>query len=206
MKAVVFDFGGVMTTSTMPERVRDLAKEYGVDWSVIERGFRRYRHAYDAGEMDMTEMYRRTWNDAGVEISPEASERIVAADRASWLYRNERTLEWMRELKAEGRTLGILTNMAPDFAPLFKEHFADFISLADAMVISGLEHMHKPQRQIYDLLRERINLPASELVFIDDVEENCQGARDAGWNAIRFVSNAQVESELEKFQGFSDLR
>ena len=78
----------------------------------------------------------------------------------------------------------------------FREHFADFIALADAMVISGLERMHKPNRDIYDLLRARIGLPAAELVFVDDVEENCAGARAAGWHAIRFRTNAQVEADF----------
>ena len=195
-KAVVFDFGGVMTTSTMPRRVQSTAQELGIDWNIIARGYARYRHSYDAGDISLAELYRRTWEDGGVEVSEADQARILEADRASWLYRNERTLAWMRELKAEGRKIGILTNMAPDFAPLFKQHFADFIELADAMVISGLERMHKPNREIYDLLRERIGLEPERLVFIDDIEENCAGARAAGWNAIRFVSNDQVERDF----------
>lgn len=195
-KAVVFDFGGVMTTSTMPRRVQSTAQELGIDWNIIARGYARYRHSYDAGDISLAELYRRTWEDGGVEVSEADQARILEADRASWLYRNERTLAWMRALKAEGRKIGILTNMAPDFAPLFKQHFADFIELADAMVISGLERMHKPNREIYDLLRERIALEPERLVFIDDIEENCAGARAAGWNAIRFVSNDQVERDF----------
>lgn len=196
MKAVVFDFGGVMTASTLPERVRELVAELGIDWAAVTQGFGRYRHAYDAGDITIVQMYGRIWSDAGVSLPDETTARIIAADRASWLARNERTLAWMRALKAEGRTIGILTNMAPDFAPLFKTHFADFIALADAMVISGLERMHKPNRDIYDLLRARIGLPADELVFIDDVPENCEGARAAGWHAICFKDNAQVEAEF----------
>ena len=56
----------------------------------------------------------------------------------------------------------------------------------------------EPQREIYDLLRSRIDLPVEELCFIDDVEKNVNGSRAAGWNAIRFVSNDQVEADFEK--------
>lgn len=196
MKAVVFDFGGVMTTSTMPLCVMDAVNEFGLPWEAVTRGFMKYRHAYDGGDISIRELYERTWSDAGISVTPEMMERMVKADRASWLRRNERTLEWMKSLKAEGRRIGILTNMAPDFAPVFKEHFADFIALSDALVISGLEHMHKPNREIYDLLRSRIALPAADLVFIDDIAENCAGARAAGWNAIQFISNDQVEQQF----------
>ena len=124
----------------------------------------------------------------------------MKADDESWCYRNERTLEWMKALKGRGFKIGILTNMAPKFArEHFEPVFADFIVLADAMVISGDEGIVKPQREIYDLLRSRINLPAEELCFIDDAEKNVNGSRVAGWNAIRFVTNDQVEADFEKF-------
>lgn len=196
IKGVVFDFGGVMTTSTVPMRVVALAAELGIPWSAIASGFDRYRRQYDGGFLSFEEMYDRIWADAGIEVSAADAARIRAADHASWLYRNERTLEWMKALKARGFRIGILTNMAPDFAPRFKEHFADFIALADAMVISGEEGLYKPQRAIYDLLRGRIGLPAEELLFIDDVEDNCEGARAAGWQAVRFESNDQVEGVI----------
>lgn len=194
----VFDFGGVMTTTTMPERVRALVARLGIDWSILEEGFGRYRRLMDGDYISIDEMYDRIWREAGVDIAPETRAKIVAEDQASYLYRNERTLEFMRELKSRGFKIGILTNMPSSFAPLFRRHFADFIETADAMVISGESKMYKPQREIYDLLRERIALPAGELCFFDDVEANCRGAREAGWQAVRFVDNADAAREFEE--------
>lgn len=200
ISAVVFDFGGVMTTSTMPQRVIALAKEKGIDWNVFVDGFNAHRLDYDAGHITLGEMYALIWSDAGLSVSDETTAAFMKADDESWCYRNERTLEWMKALKERGFKIGILTNMAPKFArEHFRSRFADFIALADAMVISGDEGMVKPQREIYDLLRSRINLPAEELCFIDDVEKNVNGSRAAGWNAIRFVTNDQVEADFEKF-------
>ena len=58
--------------------------------------------------------------------------------------------------------------------------------------------MFKPQRRIYDLLRERIALEPDELCFIDDVEMNCEGARRSGWHAVRFIDNDQVERDFRE--------
>lgn len=199
ISAVVFDFGGVMTMSTMPQRVVALAERMGIDWGVFARGFDAYRLDYDAGRLEIEEMYARIWRDAGIEVSAETNAAFMEADRASWRCRNERTLEWMKSLKARGFKIGILTNMAPKFArEHFRPVFADFIALADAMVISGEEGLVKPQREIYDLLRERIGLQAAELCFVDDLEKNVAAAKAAGWNAIRFVSNDQVASDFER--------
>lgn len=199
ISAVVFDFGGVMTTSTMPERVIDLANEMNIPFDIIKKGFSNYRHKYDSDEMTLEEMYNKIWEDAGIKVDEAVLARFLEADSASWLYRRERTGEWMQELKLRGFKIGILTNMSSTFGnKFFKSHFADYISLADAMVISGEEKIFKPQPEIYNILQSRIKLPAEELCFIDDVEQNITGAKTCGWQAIKFISNSQTEAEFEK--------
>ena len=199
IEAVVFDFGGVMTTSTMPMRVIELAETKGIDWGVFKRGFDAHRLDYDAGRITLAEMYELIWRDAGIVVDAGTNAAFMEADDRSWCYRNERTLAWMKALKSRGYKIGILTNMAPRFArEHFRSAFADFIAQADAMVISGDEGIVKPQREIYDLLRGRIALPAASLLFVDDLERNVAAARAAGWQAIRFETNDQVEADFER--------
>jgi len=203
ISGVVFDFGGVMTTSTMPERVQRCVREFGIDWFHLERGFARYRRLMDGGFMTMDQMYDLIWADANICLSPEQKARILEEDYASFLdeYRNLRTLAWMRELKAAGYRIGILSNQSADFAVRFRRAFPDFIALADAMVLSGEEAMFKPQKRIYDLVCERLGLPAEELCFVDDSESNCDGARNAGWHALQFRNNEQVERDFKSLVG-----
>ena len=203
ISGVVFDFGGVMTSSTMPERVRRYTERFGIDWKHLETGFAKYRRLMDGGFMTIEQMYELIWADADITLSAEMQAKILEEDFASFLenYRNMKTLEWMKALKASGRKIGILTNMPPSFATRFRKVYPEFIALADAMVISGEEGMFKPQKRIYDLLRDRIALPAEELCFIDDVESNCEGARRAGWHAVRFEDNAQVERDFGRVTG-----
>ena len=200
---VVFDFGGVMTTSTMPERVRACVAEFGIDWSHLANGFARYRRLMDGGFLTVDQMYDLIWADADISLAPEVKARILEEDYASFLegYRNLKTLAWMRELKAAGYKVGILTNMPPTMAPRFRDVFADFIAVADAMVISGEEGVFKPQKRIYDLLAKRIGLSAEELCFVDDVESNCDGARRAGWHAVQFADNEQAKRDFEALVG-----
>ena len=203
ISGVVFDFGGVMTTSTMPERVRKYTEKFGIDWKHLETGFAKYRRLMDGGFITIEQMYELIWADADVTLAPDVRAKILEEDFASFLeeYRNTKTLAWMKALKASGRKIGILTNQPPAFVPHFKRAFADFIAVADAMVISGEERMFKPQKRIYDLLAQRIGLPAEELCFIDDVESNCEGARRAGWHAVLLEDNAQVERDFGRLVG-----
>ena len=196
IKGVVFDFGGVMTTCTMPERVRPIVDELGIPWAALESGFAKYRRLMDGGFMGFDEMYRKIWEEAGVTLSEETQTKILEEDMASFMYPNLRTLDWMRNLRTQGYKIGILTNMSADFGVKFRSSFKDFIALSEALVISGEEHLYKPMKEIYDLLRDRIGLKAEELLFIDDVKGNCDGARAAGWKAMRFVSNEQAECDF----------
>ncbi len=198
LSAVIFDFGGVFTKTTMPERVRKSVEDTGISWEYLADGFARYRKLMDGGFITAEEMYDNIWADAGIDPSPAIRAKIIEEDFASYLSeaRNEQTLRFMRELKERGYRLGILTNMPPQFAPKFRAAYHDFIALVDAVVISGEERMFKPQPRIYARMEAAMGLPGNELCFIDDVATNCQAAREAGWQAIQFESNRQVEDDF----------
>ncbi|MBR4894160.1 MAG: HAD hydrolase-like protein, partial [Kiritimatiellae bacterium] len=175
ISGAVFDFGGVITKLTMPDFVRPIMEELGVPWNLLEDGFGKYRRLMDGDLMTMDEMYVKIFAEAGLEFPDDVIGRIVDRDQASYTLRNEETIEFMKDLKARGFKIGILTNMCRSFVPRFKENFADAITLADALVISGEERMHKPEKRIYELLRSRLGLEPRELCFFDDVEMNCEG-------------------------------
>jgi len=198
INAVVFDFGGVMTTCATPTRVREIVEANGLPWQAVLDGFNNHRRAYDIGDITVREFYERTWRDAGVAVDEAVQAEIERADTASFLYANGKTHAWMKELKARGYKIGILTNMPPGFAPLFRKHFADFIALAETTVISGEVHCVKPMREIYDMVRERLGVAADEICFFDDAPANCRGAEEAGWRAIRFENVEQAAAAFEE--------
>ena len=195
--AVVFDFGGVMTTCATPVRVKEIADGAGLPWQAVLDGFSRHRRAYDIGDITVTEFYARTWRDAGVEVDPETEAAIEEADSTSFLHPNMRTLEWMRSLKARGFKIGILTNMPRELAPRFRERFADFIATAGALVISSEVRLVKPMPEIYALVEGQLGVPAAEIAFVDDSPVNCGGAEACGWRTVLFRDNAQAEGDLE---------
>jgi FMN phosphatase YigB (HAD superfamily) len=57
--------------------------------------------------------------------------------------------------------------------------------------------MRKPDPEIYRLTLERLGVPASEALFIDDVEINCDAAREAGMRTVRFTDTEQAVAEIE---------
>lgn len=183
---VVFDFGGVISVSPMEGwELYPFCAARGVDRTTVAAGWKRYRHLWDGGFISFDEMYRRIFADAGVEISAADLEELWEIDAVGWI-RNLRpeTLDLMRMLKAQGKKLGILSNMSPDFYDrLFVPRAADYRALADVEVISGLEKLYKPERPIYDLTQRRMGLSPDRLLFLDDTPVNVNAARSYGWQA-----------------------
>lgn len=197
VSACVFDFGGVMTLATMPDKVRTTLDRLGVEWRVVTEGYAKFRRQLDGNFISFDDMYDLIFADNDIELGEADKEELIEADISSFHPCNDETLALMRNLKERGYKIGILTNMPTAFVPSFKNYYKDFIALADAMVISGEEKMYKPQRRIYRLMTKRLNVEPGEICFFDDVEANCESARSCGWKAIRFIDAARAMSEFE---------
>lgn len=183
---VVFDFGGVISVAPSGAwALYPFCAARGLDRAAVAAGWTKYRHLWDGGFITFDEMYRRIFADAGRTVTAADLAALWEVDAAAWIrdLRPE-TLDLMRRLKADGRKLGILTNMSPDFYErLFVPRAAAYRALVDAEVVSGLEHLYKPQRAIYDLMAQRLALPPERLLFFDDTPANVEAARACGWQA-----------------------
>lgn len=64
------------------------------------------------------------------------------------------------------------------------------------IVVSGEEHLAKPEPEIYRVLLERYGLDASRTLFVDDSPANVEGARAVGMRAHLFVGAGRLRAEL----------
>ena len=67
----------------------------------------------------------------------------------------------------------------------------------DVVVDSAFVGTRKPERRIYEMTVERLEVKPEAALLIDDIEGNCDAARELGMEAIRFRSNDQTIAEVE---------
>ena len=92
--------------------------------------------------------------------------------------------EFMAYAKQKGYGLYVLSNAAIEFYQYFPRQIdMDFF---DGIVVSGEVHMLKPNTDIYHYLLKRHHLNPKECVFIDDREDNVQGAEKTGIKGFVF--------------------
>ena len=92
--------------------------------------------------------------------------------------------EFCDYLKKSGFGIYVLSNASSSFYRYFPR-FAPF-DYFDGIVVSCDVHIIKPDIRIYQHLLKKYNLRADECFFIDDLEANIEGARNAGIDGAVF--------------------
>lgn len=98
--------------------------------------------------------------------------------------------------KAAGYGVWGLTNWSHETFHFAFEKFRSLPSCCKTTVVSGVEKMHKPNADIYELAMSRFGLSPESSVFLDDTAKNVAG-RSAGMHAFRFVDADQARRDLE---------
>ncbi len=106
---------------------------------------------------------------------------------------------WIKvhELKEKGYKIYLLSNYSEYMFKIHTEGKA-FMNDLDGMMVSYMVHANKPDPQIYEALLSKYGLNASECIFFDDKEENTQGARNCGIDAVTVPTKEFLLSELNR--------
>ena len=105
------------------------------------------------------------------------------------------TLALVRQLRASGYRTLALTNFS---AETFRRTLAryPFLNEFEGIVVSGEEHLVKPDPEIYQRLCSRYGVEPARSVFIDDSAPNVAGAQNIGMHALRFSSPEKLRIDL----------
>jgi 2-haloacid dehalogenase len=104
-------------------------------------------------------------------------------------------LPLINELAAREVPLFAITNFSGEFWTPFRAEQPIFDHFRD-IVVSGAERLAKPDPAIYELALRRFSIPAEELIFVDDREENVAGAKAAGMCGHWFKGATGLREEL----------
>ncbi len=196
IKNIIFDVGKVLVSY---EPVRYL-KSLGFDEKTVEEvGKATFFHPLweegDAGTYEPDEYLPRFIANAP---SYEKEIRLVYEKLGDAIELLPYAADWLRELKAGGYRIYILSNYSAYVYELTKDKLK-FLEYADGAVFSYAVKMVKPQEGIYEYLMRKYGLYAAESVFIDDRMENIEGAMKCGIFGILFTDYETTKKELEEF-------
>lgn len=201
-QAVVSDFGGVLTTPLI-QSFMAFQDTIGIPPETLGEALRGATSAN--GDNPLFEMERGEISEAEfVERLADALAPLLghrpAMHRFSEIFfdalePNPGMIGLMREIKAGGYRMALLTNNVREWEPLWRP-MLPVDEIFETVVDSGFVGTRKPESRIYEITLERLGLPAESCLFVDDVQVNCEGAEKAGMSAVHFRDNEQAIAEI----------
>lgn len=202
--AIWTDYGGVLTPP-VAETLSRFCTRLGVSSSVLLAAMRQVARDCGAGDdimapLDTALLSQDAW-ERQVEqaIREQTGDTVDLSDYpARWFADravNQPWLDTLRRLREDGILVGMLSNMPPAWDAHWRKAIPPS-ELFDHVVLSCQAGCRKPDQEIFALAARLSDVPASECLLIDDLPQNCEGARQAGWKAIEFTDAARAADEV----------
>jgi len=196
IKAVVFDYGKVISLPPDPGVLERFAQLIGADLEKLEPVFWSFRDEYDRGAISAREYYKDVIRHLGASVPDDKDlDEITMMDLNSWANINPGTTSLMHDVKKAGYVLGILSNMPHDFLALYRDKLPVF-SLPHVSLFSCHVNIIKPGEAIYRKLLSMLELEPAEVVFFDDRADNIKTARDLGMEAFVWENPEEARNVL----------
>jgi putative hydrolase of the HAD superfamily len=207
IRAIVSDFGGVLTTplfaafAAFQDEVGISPENLGKAMRVgLAEGEDLPLFQLERGEISEDRFIERL--EDGLESILGHRPHLHHFRQKFWgaLHPNDEMIALMRELKASGLKMAMLTNNVREWEPLWRS-MLPVDEIFEEIVDSAFVGCRKPEARIYELTLERIGMPAEACLFIDDLQPNIEGAEAAGMSAVHFRDNAQAIAEIRAALG-----
>ena len=208
IEAVIWDFGGVLTTSPF-------------------EAFNRYEQAHGLPNdfirgINATNPESNAWAQfESAQISLEEFDAAFAAEAAAKGYEvpgrdviallsgdlRPRMVEVLKRCKEHFKVACITNNVKSGTGPAMatsdakREQTGAVMELFDLVVESSVEGIRKPNPEIYRLTCDRLGVAPDACAFLDDLGINLKPARQLGMQTIKVVEEDQAIRELAQITG-----
>jgi len=210
IKAVLWDLGGVITTSPFKAFNR-----FEIE-NNIPRDFIRGINAknpetnawalFESSRISLEEFDRKFEEETRAAGYPVSGTKVLELLSGAIRPKMARALKICKQ----HFTIGCITNnMRSMEGPAITEtdekaaRIQAIMEMFDVVVESSKEGIRKPDPEIYRIALSRMAVPAEQTVFLDDLGINLKPARVLGMKTIKVLNEAQALTDLERITGLS---
>ncbi len=208
-KAVIFDLGGVVFSSPM-RAFSKLEQQHGLERNFLNRMIIRNgeESAWSKLERGLLSLDEQFYQSFDAEITQAGaqnfSSKILMREVNQSMGVNQCMIEAIKNLRKANYKVAALTNNwieskgREGFGEAIKTHF-------DVFVESAIEGIQKPDPAIYLRTLKKLDVAASESVFLDDIGRNLKSAQVLGIHTIKVTDALKAVQELETVLGIKLL-
>ncbi|HEY1160768.1 MAG TPA: HAD family phosphatase [Terracidiphilus sp.] len=195
LRAVVFDYGMVLTGPPDPKAHANLLRITGLPLARFEPLYWADRHAYDEGKLTGITFWQKFLRDAKLPQTRKMVDELNRWDARMWTTQNPTMVAWQLRLKQRGILTAILSNMGDSVLESVEREF-DWIHRFDVLVWSYKVRIAKPDPAIYRHVLQELGNRPEETLFLDDKLVNIEAARALSFQAIEFSTVERLRADL----------
>lgn len=190
-KVILFDLGGVCLDGSFVDFVNKAHEVLGINEDFYSDREVVFDTGLNKGEITTEEYFKKYFKD---QINDKQMKKLINLWTNTWKLSDEMK-ELITKLKKNYR-LAILSNS--DFLNSQNYTKKGWYKYFDVLILSHELGIMKPQKEIYEIAVEKLNVKPEECLFIDDQEDCLRPARKMGMATILFKSTPQLKEELQK--------
>lgn len=195
IKAVIFDYGGVLARTIDPEPRAVWERDLGLAPGALTAAVHDKQLWVAAQNGSITSDAH--WQAVGEALGLSKSKlRELRGSFYGGDVLNQQLLARIDHLRQQGVALGLLSNFSTDLRGMLETQ--GLLRRFDRVAISAEIGVVKPDAAAYEAILGMLALPASACVFIDDLPANVAAARALGMHGIVFED---TDSCLEALKG-----
>lgn len=210
VKAVIWDFGGVFTSSPF-EAFNRLEAEIGAPKDHIRRVNAANHHENAWALFERNEIDTDRFDQLFLEESTALGFPIRGADVLPKLSGElrPRMVEALKACKAHYKVGCITNNVVSMHSPGQNEvqraagAMGQVMPLFDAIIESSKAGVRKPDPRIYQMMCELLDVSPDACIYLDDLGINCKPAAQLGMKAIKVIDVDQTLGELSALTGLT---
>jgi putative hydrolase of the HAD superfamily len=195
LRAVVFDFGMVLTGLPDAQAHAQLVRLTGLSEAELEKYYWADRHAYDEGKLTGFAFWQKLCADAGLKRSPEQIEELNRWDARMWTTQDPAMVQWHAQLKERGLKTAVLSNMGDSVHASIMRAFP-WLNDFDALVWSYELGYAKPDPRIYLHTLDELGTRPEETLFLDDKAANVDAAQALGIEGLVYSTMEKLKADL----------
>jgi putative hydrolase of the HAD superfamily len=203
VEAIVSDFGGVLT-SPLLDSFAAFQDSSGISLEQLGRAMAATAAQIGANPLFELETGRMTESAFLKSLAKELSASLgrpvelhgFGERYFEHLHPNEGLIGFMRELRERGYRMAICTNNVREWERLWRSKLP-VDEIFEVVVDSAFVGTRKPERRIYEITLERLGVAPEAALLVDDMEINCDAARELGMSAVWFRDTDQAIADIE---------
>lgn len=210
VEAIVWDFGGVFTSSPFDafnryEEKQGLPRDFIRGVNAINPTTNAWAQ-FESNQISLDDFdlaFARESGARGHAVPGRAVVALLAGDV------RPRMVEVLKRCKDDYRVACITNNVKAGQGPTMADTperataVLNVMALFEHVIESSELGIRKPDPRIYELACERLGVSPRNTVYLDDLGINLKPARALGMQTIKVVSEAQAISDLEAVLGIS---